>query len=316
LAIRVALGCVLLASLATPAWPQRPPRLEVPARVAPGRWAAVAHALGLAGEIRGDVFRVDFATFAGQVWVHGVRLAAGAIAGSWVSFGQQGALGWMMGRLLVTARQGARITGLLARNGLEVTGVIDPLPGSSPAITAVYFRGMGNAAALAHTLKKTLGPALRPARNASARQIGRLDAARIERVLGRRGEPLSGALVFRIARPEHVKCCGLSNDPLLVFSGLPLGPATGVESRFAFQPEGAHTVVSGRLAVRHEEVGPVERALNVFGIETVALAEPFPDEQPRIFFLHFFGRGKPLELAQGLRAAIERMHHLPPVTTP
>jgi len=276
----------------------------------------VAHALGLAGEIRGDVFRVDFAPFAGHVWIHRVRLAPGAIAGSWVSFGQQGALGWMMGRLLVTARQGARITGLLARNGLEVTGVIDPLPGSSPAITAVYFRGMGNAAALAHTLKNALGPALRPARNTSARQIGRLDAARIERVLGRRGEPLSGALVFRIARPEHVKCCGLSNDPLLVFSGLPLGPATGVESRFAFQPEGAHTVVSGRLAVRHEEVGPVERALNVFGIETVALAEPFPDEQPRIFFLHFFGRGKPLELAQGLRAAIERMHHLPPVTTP
>lgn len=309
-AIRVAQGCVLVAALAPLAWTQQAP----PARVAPGRWAAVAHALGLPGEIRGEVFRVDFAPFAGSVWMHGVRLAPGAIDASWVSFGQQGALGWMLGRLLVPAREGDRITGLLAHNGLEVTGVLDPLPGSSPALAAVYFRGMGDAASLASALKKALGPALRAPRETAPRGIGRLDAAGIERVLGRRGEPLSGALVFRISRPEHVKCCGLSNDPLLVFSGLRLGPATGIESRFAFQPDGARAVVSGRLAVRREETGPVERALNVFGIETVALAEPLPDEQPRIFFLHFFGKGKPLELAQGLRAAIERMHHLPPVT--
>jgi Domain of Unknown Function (DUF1259) len=262
------------------------------------------------------VFRVDFAPFAGRVWMHRVPLAPGAIEESWASFGQQGALGWMIGRLLLPARQAARITGVMARNGLDVTGMIDPLPGSSPAITVVYFRGMGDAASLARTLKKALGPAVRPVPEAGARGLGGLETARIEQVLGRRGEPVSGALVFRIARPEQVKCCGLDNDPLLVFSGVRLGPATGVESRIAFQPEGVRAVVSGRLAVRHEEVGPVERALDVFGIETVALAEPLPDEQPRIFFLHFFGRGKPLELAQGLRAAIERMHHLPPVTPP
>lgn len=312
----MAQGCLLLALLSPLLRAQQPPRETRPTRVKPGEWAAVARALGVAGEIRGDVFRVDFAPFAGRVWMHGVPLAPGAIEESWASFGQQEALGWMIGRLLLPARQAARITGVMARDGLDATGVIDPLPGSSPAVTVVYFRGMGNAASLARTLKKVLGPALRPARQAVSGELGRLDAAGIERVLGRRGEPVSGALVFRISRPERVKCCGLANDPLLVFSGLPLGPATGVESRIAFQPEGVRAVVSGRLAVRHDEVGPVERALNVFGIETVALAEPLPDEQPRIFFLHFFGKGKPLELAQGLRAAVERMHHLPPVTLP
>jgi len=304
---------VLLASLSMLAWSQQPP---LPSQLTPGKWTEVAHTLGVAGEIRGDVFRVDFSTLAGRVWMRRVPLAPGAFEESWVSFGQQGALGWMIGRLLLPAREGARISGVLARDGLEVTGVIDPMPGSSPAITIVYFRGMGEAEMLARTLKKALGPALRPARAARFRESGRLDAARIEHVLGRRGDPVSGALVFRISRPEHVKCCGLANDPLLVFSGVPLGPATGVESRIAFQPEGGRVVVSGRLAVRHDEAGPVERALQAFGIETVALAEPLPDEQPRIFFLHFFGRGKPLELAQGLRAAVERMNHLPPVTPP
>jgi hypothetical protein len=316
LAIGAAQGCMFLTLLPTLVRAQQTPRESPSARVMPGQWAAVAQALGVAGEIRGDVFRVDFAPFAGRVWMRRVALAPGAIEESWASFGQQNVLGWMIGRLLLPAGEGARITGVMARDGLDVTAVIDPLPGSSPAITVVYFRGMGDVVGLARALKKSLGPALRPPPQAVSGELGRLDVTAIERVLGRRGEPDSGALVFRISRPEQVKCCGLSNDPLLVFSGLPLGPATGIDSRIAFQPEGLRAVVSGRLTLRHDEVGPVERALGVFGIETVALAEPLPDEQPRIFFLHFFGKGKPLELAQGLRAAIERMHHLPPVTPP
>jgi hypothetical protein len=307
---------MLLALFPTFVWAQHPPHEAQPARVMPGKWAAVAHALGVAGEVRGDVFRVGFAPFAGRVWMHRVPLAAGAIQDSWASFGQEGALGWMIGRLLLPAGESARIAGVMAHDGLNVTGVIDPLPGSSPAITVIYFRGMGDVTSLARTLKKSLGPALRPAHQAVSSSLGHLDVTRIEQVLGRRGTPDSGALVFHIPRPEQVKCCGLSNDPLLVFSGLLLGPATGIESRIAFQPEGVRAVVSGRLALRHDEVGPVERALKVFGIETVALVESFPDEQPRIFFLHFFGRGKPLELALGLRAAVERMQHLPPVTPP
>ncbi|MDE3135156.1 MAG: DUF1259 domain-containing protein [Acidobacteriota bacterium] len=314
--VRAAQAYVFLSLVSALVLAQQPLQQAQPARVAPGKWAAVAHALGVAGDVRGDVFRVGFAPFAGRVWMHRVALAPGAVEQSWAAFGQQGALGWMIGRVLLPASEGARIAGVMAHDGLDVTGVVDPLPGSSPAITVIYFRGMGDVTDLARTLKKSLGPALRPARQAVSGELGRLNVTRIEQVLGRRGEPDAGALIFRIPRPEQIKCCGLSNDPLLVFSGLSLGPVTGMESRIAFQPQGVRAVVSGRLAVRHDEVGPVERALEVFGIETVALAESFPDEQPRIFFLHFFGRGKPLELALGMRAALERMQHLPPVTRP
>ena len=78
LAIRVAQGCVLLALLSTLVRAQQTPRESPSARVMPGQWAAVAQALGVAGEIRGDVFRVDFAPFAGRVWVRRVALAPGA----------------------------------------------------------------------------------------------------------------------------------------------------------------------------------------------------------------------------------------------
>lgn len=311
-ALFLAAACVAFAGSAALARSRR----AAQSGVAPAHWVAVAHALGVPGEIRGEVFRVDFSPALPRVRVGRVFLAPGALDPSWVSFGEQAALGWMVGRVTLTSAQARAAIGRLARAGIEVTGAIDPLPGASPSITTVYFREIGEAAPLARALKQALGPALRPPAGPRRIGVGRLNVAAIERILNRRGQPVSGALVFRIARPERIKCCGVPSDPLLVFSGLPLGPSTGVESRIAFQSLPAGALVVGRLAVLHDEISPVERAFSVFGIRTVALAEPLADEQPRISFLYFFGRGKTLELAGGLRAAIERIHHLPPVTRP
>jgi hypothetical protein len=305
-------ACVAFAGSAALARARRGPQ----AGIVPAHWVAVAHALGVPGEIRGDVFRVDFAPALPRIRMGRVFLAPGALDPSWVSFGDQAVLGWMIGRVTLTSAQAPAAIGRMTQAGIEVTGAFDPLPGASPSITTVYFREMGEAGALARSLRQALGPALRPPASPRRFSVGRLDVAAIDRILNRRGQPVSGALVFRVVRPERIKCCGVPSDPLLVFSGLPLGPATGVESRFAFQPLPAGALVVGRLAVRHDEISPVERAFSVFGIRTVSLAEPLVDEQPRISFLYFFGRGKTLELAGGLRAAIERIHHLPPVTPP
>lgn len=283
------------------------------ARFTPRQWTAVSRVLGVPGEIRGDVFRVDLASSAGAVWMHGIPLAPGAIDPSWVCFGQQGGLGWMMGRLLLPAPRAQSVVGRLAPKGIEVTGVVDPLPGSSPTLSAVYFRKVGDPVALARQLKSALGHLLQPPAKPTALRPQGLDVAAIDQVVGSKGALEPGALVFRMSRPEVVKCCGVDQDPLLVYSGIPLGPATGLESRIAFQAAGAGAVVVGRLAVRHEEVSLVEQALAIFGIETVGLSDLLANESPRILFLQFFGRGKPLELAQGIRAALERIRR--PVTS-
>lgn len=311
--VRLVQGLIIFASVSTLAWAQKPAPL---ARVAPGRWAQVAHALGVAGQIRGEVFRVDFAPLVGRVSIHAVRLAPGTIERPWVAFGQEGGLGWMMGRLPLPASRCPSVAANLVQSGLQVSGIDDPLPGSTPALSVIYFRGMGDSVNLARELKKALGDSLRPPRESPVARIGRLDQASIERVIGFHGRVDAGALVFHLARPETVKCCGLPNDPLRLYSGIRLVPASGMESRIAFQPSGAVAAVFGRLALSHGETDSVERALAVFGLRTVETAEPFADEYPRILFLHFYGKGKPLDLAQGVRAAIERIHHLPPVTPP
>ena len=52
-----------------------------------------------------------------------------------------------------------------------------------------------------------------------------------------------------------------------------------------------------------KEVNPVLRALRENGIEVTALHNHMLDDQPRLFFMHFWGNDEPQKLAEGLGRA-------------
>ena len=56
-----------------------------------------------------------------------------------------------------------------------------------------------------------------------------------------------------------------------------------------------------------DEVSPVLEALTGAGIGISSLHNHMVDEEPRLFFVHFWGNDDPLKLARGLRAALDRM---------
>ena len=53
-----------------------------------------------------------------------------------------------------------------------------------------------------------------------------------------------------------------------------------------------------------DEVAPVIRALVENGIEVVAVHNHMVHEEPRIFFLHYWGVGDAEQLARGLKSAL------------
>jgi hypothetical protein len=55
-----------------------------------------------------------------------------------------------------------------------------------------------------------------------------------------------------------------------------------------------------------EEVNPVIKALRANGIEVTALHSHMLDEQPRLFFMHFWANDDAIKLARGLRAALDK----------
>jgi len=56
-----------------------------------------------------------------------------------------------------------------------------------------------------------------------------------------------------------------------------------------------------------DEVNPVTKALRANGIEVTALHSHMLEEQPRLFFMHFWANDDAIKPAHGLRAALDEM---------
>jgi len=92
--------------------------------------------------------------------------------------------------------------------------------------------------------------------------------------------------------------------------GVPLSPAgpLGLATGIGFQPTGGgKAAITGDFVMTAEEVNPVIKALRTHGIEITALHSHMLDEEPRLFFMHFWANDDAIKLAEGLRAALDKM---------
>jgi hypothetical protein len=86
----------------------------------------------------------------------------------------------------------------------------------------------------------------------------------------------------------------------------PVGPM-GVAIAINFQPTGGgKAAITGDFVLTGDEVNPVIKALRSNGIDVTAVHSHMLDEQPRLFFMHFWANDDALKLARGLRAALDK----------
>jgi hypothetical protein len=75
-----------------------------------------------------------------------------------------------------------------------------------------------------------------------------------------------------------------------------------------FQPTGGgKAAVTGDFVLIAKEVNPVLKELRGHGIEMTALHSHMLDDQPRLFFMHFWANDDAQKLANGLRAALDKI---------
>src|SRR5215468_3786756 len=124
--------------------------------------------------------------------------------------------------------------------------------------------------------------------------------------VGGHGDPVKMAAVIRDA-------LSASKTPLVTTVGAapagappPIDPM-GVAEAIGFQPTGGgKAAITGDFVLTGEEVNPVIKALRSNGIEVTALHSHMLDEQPRLFFCHFWANDDAIKLAKGLRAALDK----------
>src|SRR6476661_8887830 len=74
------------------------------------------------------------------------------------------------------------------------------------------------------------------------------------------------------------------------------------------QPTPAKRRLPVNFVLTATEVNPVLRALRENGIEVTALHNHMLDDQPRLFFMHFWANDDTQKLAKGLRAALDKIN--------
>ena len=88
--------------------------------------------------------------------------------------------------------------------------------------------------------------------------------------------------------------------------GKELNAVLGLNTWAAFIGTDQRAHVAGDVAMTDTEVNPVIRALRRGGIDVVAVHNHMLAEEPRIFFLHYWGTGPAEDLARTLRGAFDQ----------
>jgi Domain of Unknown Function (DUF1259) len=82
----------------------------------------------------------------------------------------------------------------------------------------------------------------------------------------------------------------------------------GTGTMINFQPTGGgKAAITGDFVVTSDEVDPLIRALRDNGIEVTAIHSHMLDEQPRLFFVHFWANNDAKTLAKGIQAALKKI---------
>lgn len=268
---------------------------------APARdWTPVGQALGKAGSVQPDGgYRVPLPRTDLHVILDGVPLKAGFALGSWIAFAPMGNQTMVMGDLVLTQDEVSPVMKSLAENGLEITALHNHLLRAEPATLYMHVAGHGDPVKLALALHNALAFSKTPfaaASPAAQAELG-IDAAAIDQIIGAKGKINGGVLQYGIPRKEPVRDAGMV-VPTSLGSAIALN----------YQPTGeGKAAITGDFVLVASEVNPVLRALRSNGIEVTALHNHMLDDQPRIFFMHFWANADAKTLAHGLRAALDRV---------
>ena len=262
-------------------------------------WTKVDAALGKTASVQGEVHRYGIPRTDLQVTVDGVSIKPALALGGWLGFEPMAGGAVVMGDLVLTEPEIEPVMTKLLASGVEVTALHNHLLRANPATYYMHVHGHGDPVALAMAIRAALGESKTPfgppaAPASQAAQID-LDTAALDSAIGAKGKVNGGVYQFSVPR----------KDPITE-GGTPVPPAMGTATVINFQPTGGgKAAITGDFVITANEVNPLIRALRENGIEVTAIHSHMLDEQPRLFFIHFWANDDAAKLAKALQAALE-----------
>jgi hypothetical protein len=263
-------------------------------------WQKVDETLGRKAAVSGDVHRYGFPRTDLSVTLDSVVIKPALVLGGWVAFKPAHGGAMAMDDLVLLETEINPVMLKLIEVGLEITACTimcsAPVRRPSTCMSAVTATPSKMAAVIRDALSASKTPLTAPA--GGAPPAIDLDTAQLDQIIGVKSQNNSGVYQFAVPRRVPVSGGGMQLAPV--------GPM-GVAEAIGFQPTGGgKAAITGDFVLTADEVNPVIKALRSNGIEVTALHSHMLDEQPRLFFCHFWANDDAVKLAKGLRAALDK----------
>jgi hypothetical protein len=212
------------------------------------------------------------------------------------------------GDLVVFTDEVTPVMDALFAHGCTVTALHNHFLFDEPRVMFLHFGGEGAAESLAGGFRAALDAikAVRAAAPdpASVRGYGGDSVPTVNAITP---APLD-AILFAGAKPGGAVKDGMYKAvfgrEVSMSCGCRVGKESGINTWAAFCGDDAHAAVAGDFITFAGELQPVLRALRKAGIHIVTIHNHMEGETPPSIFLHYWGKGRAADLAQGIKAAL------------
>jgi hypothetical protein len=206
----------------------------------------------------------------------------------------------VMGDLVLFQDEVNSVMSTALGNGLKVTALHNHFFFDEPKVYFMHIEGEGSTENMAKAVKEALAASknIRAENPQPAKSFGKampsqnsISAASIESILGK-GQSKDGMFKAVFGRKAKMPC------------GCEAGKEMGVNTWAAFAGTDDNAVVDGDFAVLEAELQEVLKSLRKSDVNIVAIHHHMSGEEPRILFLHYWGRGKATDLANAVKTAL------------
>jgi hypothetical protein len=236
-----------------------------------------------------------------QVTVDNFKIIPAMGLGSWAAFTPSTNGAMVMGDIIVTETDLKPVQREVIQQGLTITAIHNHFVRNHPNVMYMHIGGSGPTDQMAQKVKAVFDAVKSsrghdPASGVSDSVMNSININELDGIIGAKGEWSKGVYKYTLGRP----------DVTLMEHGVKVSTYLGFNTWAAWQGTPDHAAVAGDFTMLESEVAPVIKALVENGIEVVAVHNHMVNEQPRIFFLHYWGVGEASKLAQGLKAALNQ----------
>jgi len=263
--------------------------------------AAIERITGMKGKENNGEYKITVPQNDLNVEVDGFKIIPPMGLGSWAAFTatREGAM--IMGDIILTEADLKPVENEVIHQGLMISAIHNHFVRNHPNVIFMHIGGSGSIETMALKVKAVFDAVINsrghnPGSSPSDSVVTSLDAAGLDAIIGAKGEWSKGVYKYTIGRP----------DVYLKEHELKVSTYLGFNTWAAWQGSPEHAAVAGDFTMLEDEVGPVIKALVENGIEVVAVHNHMVHEDPRIFFLHYWGVGNAQQLANGLKAALNQ----------